>query len=173
MPEDSVKAPVRLEERWRDFVREEAVPVIRSHLPEIQEALQAVLRDLASDEDVRTELRSIALHVGRDPELRTLVADVLRSVLVDNPRLEAFLEERWADPRVRARLETANDQLQTFFDRVGNLLFFDVDGTGINPDLARVLRILLLRRDRSYLFLEPDSGPALETGETLRGTRDV
>ena len=50
-------------------------------------------------------------------------------------------------------------------------MFLDETKDAINPDLAELLRVLVLRRDRQYLFIELGDGPPVAEGEVLIGER--
>jgi hypothetical protein len=45
----------------------------------------------------------------------------------------------------------------------------DEEGSGINPDLARVLRTQILWKDACWLLMEPEEGPPHDTGVVFRG----
>lgn len=164
--------PVKLEERWKTFLKEEAIPILERNEGQILGALEQTLRDLARSEAVREEVRNIAELLIDDPDLRQIGKEVLRDLLLNNARLRNFLGEQWDNPQLRMRLEQVNRRLQVFLDRVGNLLFLDHTGEGINPDLARVLRIFLLRRDQQYVFLEWNEGPPLQPKQVLVGSKE-
>ncbi len=164
--------PVKLESRWKAFVRDEAIPILRDNETLLQETFRQVLHDVARSETVQSTMKDIATMVVTDPELQRLAVDVIREVLLDNPRLEAFLQDLGNDPAIQNRLGRVNDLMQRFFNRLGNLLVYDSSGTTINAELARVLRLLLLRQDDQYLFLERGVGPALADGEALIGIHE-
>ncbi|MSR45991.1 MAG: hypothetical protein EXS13_02820 [Planctomycetes bacterium] len=164
--------PVRVEERWRKFVDEEALPVLRAHQAEIESALAAIARDAAGDPELRDGLKTIAERVKNDPLVQELSRRLLRELVTENPRLEAWLRELPQDPALRACLERASAQLQEFLDPLGDLLFLDATGQGINPDLAELIRLLLLRRDAQLLHVEGNDGEPLAPGGELEGRHD-
>lgn len=161
--------PNKLEVRWKAFVQEEAIPVLRQHESEIQSALAEVLRRVAEDPEVQQGVQDIARSLLADRELHSLGRKVLHDLFVDNDRWRTFVEEKLLREEVRRRLLLANDELQVFFNELGNLIFFAGDRETMNPDLAKVLRLLLLRRDQRFLFLELGTGEPLASGEELLG----
>ena len=90
--------PVKLEARWRAFLAEEAIPTLRAHEGEIRATLRAILSDVASSEQVRGQFRSVARELVDDPQLHELATGLLADLVVDNPRLMEFLQERARDP---------------------------------------------------------------------------
>jgi len=162
--------PVRVEERWHRFVEEEALPLLREERGAIEAALWAMARDAATDPQVREGLRAILTAVRDDPAVQALARRLARELLAENPRLEAYLRELPKDPTLRARLLRVSDELQEFLDPLGDLLFLDATGQGINPDLAYLIRLLLLRRDAQLLHLEGGMGEPLPPGAELPGS---
>lgn len=162
--------PVRVEERWRRFVDEEALPLLRAERPAIEAALWAMARDAATDPQLREGLREIFQQVRDDPAVQALARRLARELLAENPRLEQYLRELPSDPALRARLLRVSDELQEFLTPLGDLLFLDQTGQGINPDLAYLIRLLLLRRDAQLLHLEGGTGAPLPPGGELPGS---
>ncbi len=107
-----------------------------------------------------------------DPDLHRLAGSILKDLLIDNTRLQEFLKDQISDTSLRQRMASINDQFQLFFNKIGNILVYEEQGDGINPDLARLLRILLLKRDQRFLFMERGSGELLEHGETFVGIHE-
>lgn len=164
--------PVRVEERWRRFVDEAALPVLAAHRDRMEAALAAIARDAALDPELREGVRAIAARVRDDPAVQALARTLLRELVVENPRLEAWLRGLADDPAMRARFDRLSARLQEFLDPLGDLLFLDASGQGINPDLAELIRLLLLRRDAQLIHLEGGDGPALPPGSELPGRHE-
>jgi hypothetical protein len=166
------KEPVRVEERWREFVKEEALPTIAAHEQEMTAALAAIARELLESDDVHRRVSGTLDSILKDPEAKRLTAVLTRELLFDNPRLKGFVREQLDDPDVRARLQRVSDRLQEFLDPVGDLLLLDESGQAINPDLAGLIRLLLLKRDAQVLYLELGDGPPLLPGSEIEGRHD-
>ena len=166
------KEPVRVEKRWRDFVNDEALPTLAAHEPEMAGALAAIARDLLQSDAVHRRVSALLDSLLKDPDAKRLTAALTRELLFDNPRLREFVRARLDDPQVRARLQRVSDRLQEFLDPVGDLLLLDESGQAINPDLARVIRLLLLKRDAQVIYLELGDGPPLLAGSEIEGRHD-
>lgn len=166
------KEPVRVEQRWREFVKEEALPTLAAHEPEMTAALAAIARELLQSDAIHRRVSAVVDSLLQDPEAKRLTAILTRELLFDNQRLREFVRQRLEDPEVRGRLQRVSDRLQEFLDPVGDLLLLDESRTAINPDLARLIRLLLLKRDAQVLYLEPGDGPILLPGSEIEGRHD-
>jgi hypothetical protein len=166
------KEPVRVEKRWRDFVNDEALPTLAAHEPEMAGALAAIARELLQSDAVHRRVSALLDSLLKDPEAKRLTAALTRELLFDNPRLREFVRARLDDAEVRARLQRVSDRLQEFLDPVGDLLLLDESGQAINPDLARIIRLLLLKRDAQVIYLELGDGPPLLAGSEIEGRHD-
>ena len=162
--------PEKVEAAWEDFLDDEAMPVLEEHEDLIRETVGRVVRRVVTSEAVRGEIREFAADAVQDPRLRALSRQMLEELLVGNPRLIGFLRERWTDPQLRQEFAAMNEPLQGLLGRIGNLLVFDNgDRDRINPSLTKVLRLLLLGKDKHFLFLSVEDGPELAEGEMLVG----
>jgi hypothetical protein len=97
-----------------------------------------------------------------DPEFRTIVWQIFREVVVDNPRLRDKLEQRWNTAEARRAVQLAADYVEPCVRRIGDLLF----GTrqdGIAPEFAQVLRNQILDKDCRWLVLVTPSDSAPPT----------
>jgi hypothetical protein len=166
------KEPVRVEKRWRDFVNDEALPTLAAHEPEMAAAFAAIARELLQSDAVHRRVSTLLDSVLKDPEAKRLTSELTRELLFENPRLKEFVRQRLDDPEVRARLQRVSDRLQEFLDPVGDLLLLDATGQAINPDLAQLIRLLLLKRDAQVLYLELGDGPPLLPGSEIEGRHD-
>jgi hypothetical protein len=164
--------PVRVEERWKRFVEEEALPVLRQQRGAMEAALAAVARDALADPELRSGLAAIVRRVQDDPVAQALAHRMSRELITENPRIESWLRELPNDPKLKPRFERLSTQLQEFLDPVGDLLFLDAARQGINPDLAELIRLLLLERDLNLLHLEGGGSDPLEDGAVLEGRHE-
>jgi len=164
--------PVRVEERWRRFVDEEALPTVRAHQPELERALGAVLKDVLESDRVQARAAAVWDEVRNDPAVRALARALARELLVENPRLTAALRALADDPATREQVRRIGDRFQEFLDPLGDLVFLDESREGINPALAYLIRLLLLRRDAQVIHLEGGSGALLEPGFELPGRHE-
>ncbi len=164
--------PVRVEERWRQFVDEEALPVLRDHRDEMEAAVAAITRDALTDPELRAGVRRILEQVQDDPLVQALARRLLSELITENPHLAAWLRGLRDDARMKARVDRLSERFQEFLDPLGDLLFLDATGEGINPELAWLIRLLLLRRDAQVIHVEGGAGEPLEPGSELPGRHD-
>jgi hypothetical protein len=166
------KEPVRVEKRWRTFLEDEAVPTLQAHEPEMTAALAAIARDVLQSEPVHARVSAVLRRVTQDPDAKKLTSALSREVLFENPRLNEFVRAKLAEPDVRARLQRVSERVQEFLDPIGDLLLLDDSGQGINPDLARLIRLFLLHRDAQVIDLDPGDGPPLLDGSEIEGRHE-
>ncbi|MBM4015893.1 MAG: hypothetical protein FJ293_13140 [Planctomycetes bacterium] len=164
--------PVRVEERWKRFLEEEALPVLRQQRGAMESALASVAREALADPELKSGLAAILRQVQDDPVVQALLRRMLRELVTENPRLEAWLSQLPNDPALQPRFARLSAQLQEFLDPIGNLLFLDASRQGINPDLAELIRLLLLKRDANLLHLEGATGEPLADGAVLTGRHE-
>jgi hypothetical protein len=151
--------PVRVEERWNRFVQEEALPTIRAHLPELEQAFAAIVKEVLASEDVQSRTAAVWAGIRDDPAVQALARTLTRELLADNARLNAALRALADDPATRERVARIGARFQEFLDPLGDLIFLDESRQGINPDLAYLIRLLLLRRDEQVVYLEAPPAP--------------
>jgi hypothetical protein len=162
--------PEKLEAAFNQFVKDHAIPIIQAHKDEMESTLRVIFREITLSDTVAERVKEIVRVLAKDQELRSLLGTILKD-LADSPRLKDYLRSKMEDRVLRQQLVAVNDLLQIFFTEVGNLLFLDETKDAINPDLAELLRVLVLRRDRQYLFIELGDGPPIAKGEVLIGER--
>ena len=165
--------PIKLESRWKDFVEEEAIPILQQNEALIQSTMDGIIRDIAASAAVRTDLREAARAILEDPLAKDLMTQVLRDVFLENEALLEVWDEIQQDPELVQHWLNLNAELQKFLAPAVNLLVYDDgDRDTINPDLAKLLRILLLREDLNFVFLELGDGPGMEFGAELIGIQE-
>ncbi len=164
--------PVRVEERWRRFVQEEALPSLRAHQPELEQAFGQIVKDVLSSDAIQARAAAVWAGIRDDQAVQALARTLTRELLVQNPRLDAALRALADDPETKARVQRLGVRFQDFLDPLGELLLLDKSGKGINPELAQLIRLLLLRRDAQVIYLEGGSGPPLPPGSELPGRDD-
>ncbi|MCO6455119.1 MAG: hypothetical protein J5I93_07450 [Pirellulaceae bacterium] len=150
----------RLTEReWQRFVREDATPILNSHIDDFVRVQQRILTELAENPRVQATLRASLARVLEDPELQQIVGRIMREVLVDNPRLAEVIRRRWQSEEAQQAVRLAASRVEPTVVRIGQLLLGTPE-QGITPEFAQVLRNRILAKDRRWLVLElPDSEP--------------
>ena len=141
---------------WQRFVDEDAVPVLEENLDEFIEMQQDVFRDVAKNKQVQDVVRRSLRQIVQDAEVQQVVMSILREVLLENPRLRDALHRHWTSPRARQALSIASQRFEPTAVEIGELLFGNPQ-TGITPEFARVLRNQVLKKDRRWLVLHPQS----------------
>ncbi len=164
--------PGKLEAAFNEFVQMHAIPILLEHRETIQQTVVTVLREVADSPEVTATLREIAALIAADQELRTFASQLVIDV-AQSQKIRDYIKASLKDGLVQARLLAANDLLQDFFTEVGNLMLLDETKKGINQDLAKLLRILVLHRDRQYIFVEPGDGEPLPEDRLLLGTYEL
>ena len=135
---------------WQRFVQNEAVPVMRSHVDDIVIMIQRILRDVVTDENIRSEMSNLAYYLSSDPETQALMAKLLKESLVHNDRLRQRWHEIWTSDEAKRAFAVAGDLMEPVVRSIGDDLFGTED-SGINPDFARVLRNQILGKDRRWI----------------------
>lgn len=153
-----------VQDEWRRFVDEEAVPVFESHMDDVVMSVQRVVSDVAASDAVRKELADVANGIADDPMTRQLVQEILKETLIDNQRLQEVWSGVWSSDQAQQALNLAGDRLEPVVRQIGDDLFGSQQ-EGINPDFARVLRNQILGKDRRWIVAIPDSGDA--SGSTI------
>lgn len=148
-----------VQDEWRRFVDEEAVPVFESHMDDIVMSVQRVVRDVAASDAVRSELADVANGIAADPETRQLVQVILKETLIDNQRLKDVWGSVWTSDQAQRALNLAGDRLEPVVRQIGDDLFGSQQ-EGINPDFARVLRNQILGKDRRWIVVSNETGSA-------------
>lgn len=139
-----------VQEEWKRFVDEEAVPVLEKHMDDVVIAIQRSMQDIAANRAIRTELGRVADEIASDPESRQLVQRILKETFVDNPRLKMVWNDVWSSDEANRAFKVAGDSLEPVVRSIGDEIFGSED-LGIDPDFARVLRSQILRKDRRWV----------------------
>jgi hypothetical protein len=160
--------PVNVEKRWLDFVRQDAIPVLVSRMDLLLTLTSNILNDIALSPEVDATLRKVLLKLKDDPEFLELLKILFRDVIKENPRLAAYMRAKWEDERVKQALTMAGLRVEELLRRIGDLVLLNEDKTGISAALARVLRTVVLRKDRSYIIVEPGEGAPLDRAAHAR-----
>lgn len=148
---------------WDRFVEEEVTPVVEAHLDEITSAVESIIKDLAANKKLRSELADVVNTIAQDPEARALLRTILREAIVDNHQLRQAWANVWSSPAAKERLRRTGKRLEPILREIGD----EVMGTreeGIEPGFARVLRNQILSKDRTWITITPG-----KEGEKGRG----
>lgn len=139
---------------WDRFVEEEVTPVVEAHFDEIAAAVENMIKDLAANKKLRSELAGVVHTISQDPQARALLRTILREAVVDNEQLRQAWSDVWTSPAAQARLRRTGKRLEPLLREIGD----EVMGTreeGIEPGFARVLRNQILSKDRTWITITP------------------
>ncbi len=147
----------RLEKKLKEFLQEDAVPIVQKHGPEFEEMAREVLNEATRDERTRAATGRALTAISEDPRFNDALERLLEALIVRDPEVRAFTADVWKRPDLRDPLEDFLGRFEPEIKRIANSLLLDESRRGINPDLARVLRRKLLREDEDWVLLEPGS----------------
>jgi hypothetical protein len=151
------------EKEWARFLRQDALPVLERHTDELVAVQEKVLANVLANEEVRTAACDGLRAMADDPELQQLAWDLIRELILENPRLHAILARHWTGPEAQRALEITSERFEPAVLRISETLFGNAEA-GITPELARVLRSKVLGKDRRWLFVEGVAPAPAATG---------
>ena len=157
------------ENKFKEFVDEKAKPIIAAHLDDVLELQQKIVGKVSENEKVRQALNESIQAATSDPELQKFLADVLKDVLINNPRLQEAMNKQWSSAEAQQAFSIANAKLDPVVRDIGMSLFGTPDG-GITPEFASVLRRRILHKDARWLslkILEPEANEALGPNQPM------
>jgi hypothetical protein len=134
------------------FLQTEVMPVLEAHMPEIIQIQKELLAEISENERVREVLRESVSKITADPEIRSLVDELLQEVVVSNSRLREVISQTWNAEDTQAALRLAAQRFEPTVVRISEQLF-GTPQTQITPEFARVLRNQVLRKDFSWFIL--------------------
>jgi hypothetical protein len=159
----------RVNQRFREFVKQDAIPVLQSHGPALQDALVSILRDTAGDPEVSATVRDSVRVLLADAELRQLLFRMFDEV-IRSERLRGWVATRLADESAATTLAELRKELDEVFRRIGKKIVFANEETyEVQPDFARFLRTLVLKKDRRWILFESGVGAPVSPESTLLG----
>ncbi|MCA9322270.1 MAG: hypothetical protein KDB53_16130 [Planctomycetes bacterium] len=145
----------RVAAKVRAFIKEQALPIVREYEDDFRKMASEILREASTNDRVMAAAQEAADAVISDEAFRQAAWQVVEAWVVENPRVRGLMSEIWQRPDLRAPVERFLRAVEPDFKRIANLVLMNEDRTGINPDLARVLRRRLLREDESWVLLVP------------------
>jgi hypothetical protein len=143
-----------MEQEWRRFVRNEAMPVLSEHTDEMAEVVRDVIAEAAHNEAVQAGIQESLSRVASDPEFQQLVWVIFHEVFVANPRLREVIERHWTGPEAQRAFQQASDRMEPAVRQIADLVFGSFE-RGITPEFAQVLRTQILAKDQRWFLLDP------------------
>ncbi len=147
----------RAKDRLDKYINEEAMPVFENRSGDFVKVVQEIMKDVGRNEQFRKVMRDSLAQMIDDPELRQVVWDIVREVIIDNPALGEAIAKSWSGPEAKAALNLAVSRVEPTINQIGHVLFGTREG-GFTPEFARVLRAKILRKDRRWFVLVLPAG---------------
>ena len=159
----------QLRARFEEYLKNDAMPVLRSRAPEALKIARETLKESLEDPRLRQALKKVAAEVSSDPETVALLKDLAGELILRDERLREVLRRRW-DDGLEAAVSAAAARMEPLVRKVVDSIALTEDRQAINPRLARVLRARLLRKDRRWVLLTPGTGAPLEGDARIDGS---
>jgi hypothetical protein len=164
-----------LDREWARFVDQDALPVLERHADEFVKLIVDVIRDVSRNKQLQEAARKSLALMAEDPQVRRLLNDMFREVLVENPRFRQTLDGILTGPDAKHAFELASSRLEPALRRIGDMIF-GTQAAGVTPEFAEVLRSEILDKDRRWFLLEssdasPDAGTDVEEMPVEYGRR--
>jgi hypothetical protein len=154
------------------LVAEKVAPVVRKRAPALAAAATAAAEEAFAEEKVRAAIDRCVEALLADAEARAVLGRVVRRVFVDDARVREAWRATIEDPRLRAAASRVARAAEPVFESALRDALLRDDAQGLDLRLVRVLRNVLLWKDRRYALLERGAASAAApfTGP-LRGVR--
>lgn len=149
---------------------EKAIPVVRRHVPALLDAAGRAGRDAWAQPPFRAAVERAVERALADPQARESLVRVLRAAFVEDPRVVAAWRSLAEDARLRRAVERVAKAAEPVFESALREALLREDGQGLDLRLVRVLRNVLLWKDRRYALIE-SAGAAGTSPSALRGVR--
>jgi hypothetical protein len=162
----------RAKDRLDKYVNEEAMPIFENRAGDFVNVVQEIMKDVGRNEQFRKVMRDSLAQMIDDPELRAVVWDIVREVIIDNPALSEAIVKTWSGPEAKAALNLAVSRVEPTINQIGHVLFGTREA-GFTPEFARVLRAKILRKDRRWFVLVLPTGAAPDANGTPPATLPV
>lgn len=165
----------RTEEWWKEFVDETAIPIVSKHEGKLIKALEELIEEGSRNPEVRKALGAATRRLAEDPQFKKLVRSLIEEALVKPFDAGKLVAKVWDDPAHRKRLRDLQHAFGPTLKRIARRLTTDSETGAIDPDLARVLRRVVFRKDGRWVELEdelpkdaPGDAPADAPADPLR-----
>lgn len=147
----------RIEAQWNEFLRDDALPILREHQPMLEAAAAEILRDVLTNTRVRGETTEAIIGLLKDGRVQDLLKELAKDV-ARSEALRDYLTAVGEDSRVTSLSSWVGDEFDTLYRAIGNLIVLEEPGGPISPHFANFLRTLVLKKDRRWILLEAPDG---------------
>lgn len=163
-----------VQQEWRRFVDQEAIPVFEDHLDEIIEVQKKIVIDTVSNAAVRNAAQESLGMLIDDAELRTVLSDCLHHAILDNIELQNALKTALKSKQAEALAEQFEASFQPLAEEIGVELFGSQE-SGLTPELVAVLRSQILGKDQRWVVVrrrntESPSGQKIPSELSVKST---
>lgn len=158
------------EKEWQRFLENDAVPILEAHIPDFIELQKLILADVSKNETVKSTIRASITKVANDPELQRIIWQIIREVIIDNPRLKTVFKTHWESDRAKQAFRLTAARLEPSVTRIGRIIAGSRDES-LTPEFTRILRNQVLNKDKTWLVLEnpSTSGTPPSSLQVIRG----
>jgi hypothetical protein len=132
------------------YLEQDAIPILERHSEDILSALKASSVAIWQNVAVQKLARESASELFRDPELRSILGDVMREAFSDTGPMQEVLRRNWESQAGRRLADSLQTLLEPWLRDTGQELFGTPEA-GLTPEMVRVLRSQVLNKDRSWL----------------------
>jgi hypothetical protein len=155
-----------------EVLQRSALPVIKRKAPHIlQEALKA------SEEGLRSEASQIAVmeamhELTSHPAFVKFVQGFLTTWILENPKIHARIKEALNADEFREPLDQLWKALEPTLEAGLEEVLTRPDRQGMDHQLVRVLRLLVLKKDIRYLLLlpGPEDAERIQDKDLIKGS---
>jgi hypothetical protein len=140
-----------VDEWWQEFLDEKAIPIVKAHEDDLVRFAEELLEEGARDPKVREALALSTRKLAQDPAFRALVRGIVEDAVVRPFEPAEVVQKIVASPAHRERLSQLERAAAPYAQRVAKVLTVEPGGRRLDPDLARVLRRVVFKKDQRWV----------------------
>jgi hypothetical protein len=138
-----------VDEWWNRFLETKAIPIVKAHEDELVKAGEDLVQEGIRDPKVRAAFGEATRRLARDPDFKKVLRAIVEDALVRPFDAPALIEKLFANEGHRARIAALEESFAPTLRRIVRLV--SMDGNGLSPDLARVLRRIVFQKDTRWV----------------------
>ena len=151
------------------LLESKALPVFKQHAPTaFRESMAALMEGLEQPHVVEALDKALKDTMGLK-EFQEFIAALVDSWIVENTTLHERLIEALESEKLRAPIDKLWKAAEPELESALTEILTRADRQGMDHQLVRVLRRVVLRKDRSYLVIEGIPGEGIPEGGRLTG----
>ncbi len=140
-------------DRLTELLRKKALPVFKRHAPKAFQETAATVIEGLSEPSVQEALDVAAREIVTHPAFEAFTVAVAKSWIVDNERIRERLLDAISSDELRGPLDNLWDAAEPLFEQALEEILTRPDREGMDHQLVRVLRRVVLRKDEHYVVL--------------------